>query len=69
MPGKAALHAAQLAAINTVFTPRPNVVAHARSVLDCRAASGEHTPTHQAATTVGATLPVALAGREGRGIG
>lgn len=44
MTGKAALHAEQLAAINAVFTPPPDVVAHARAVMSARAASGTHTP-------------------------
>ena len=44
MTGKAALHAAQLAAINTVFTPGQAAVAHARTVMDARTASGAATP-------------------------
>jgi citrate lyase beta subunit len=44
MTGKAALHAAQLAAINPTFTPPPDAVARARSVMAARAASGTHTP-------------------------
>lgn len=34
MTGKAALHAEQLAAINTIFTPSSDAVTHARSALD-----------------------------------
>jgi (S)-citramalyl-CoA lyase len=33
MTGKAALHAEQLAAISTVFTPSPDAVTHARAVM------------------------------------
>lgn len=44
MTGKAALHAEQLAAINTIFTPPPDAVAHARSIMAACAASGTHTP-------------------------
>jgi len=44
MTGKAALHAEQLAAINAVFTPPPDAVAHARAVIAARTASGAHTP-------------------------
>ena len=44
MTGKAALHAAQLTAINTVFTPAPAAVAHAHAVIDVCAASGTHPP-------------------------
>ena len=59
MTGKAALHADQLAAINTVFTPPPDVVAHAPSVLDARAASGAHTPTLNGHVLEPATLRAA----------
>jgi (S)-citramalyl-CoA lyase len=44
MTGKAALHAEQLAAINTIFTPQPDAVARARSIMAACAASGTHTP-------------------------
>ena len=44
MTGKAALHAEQLAAINTIFTPPPDAVAHARAIMAACAASGTHTP-------------------------
>jgi len=43
MTGKAALHAEQLAAINTVFTPAPDAVARARSVL-AASTNGTHPP-------------------------
>jgi len=40
MTGKAALHAEQLAVISTIFTPAPDVVSHARSVLAAAAGGG-----------------------------
>jgi (S)-citramalyl-CoA lyase len=39
MTGKAALHAEELGAINTIFTPSPEAVTHARSVMAACAAS------------------------------
>ena len=59
MTGKAALHPEQLAAINIVFTPPPEVVAQARSVLDARAVSGAHTPTLNGHVLEPATLRAA----------
>src|SRR6202008_1078735 len=44
MTGKGALHAEQLAAINTIFTPPPEAVEHARAIAAARAAAGTHTP-------------------------
>jgi len=44
MTGKGALHAEQLPVINTIFTPSPDTVAHARAVAAARAASGTNTP-------------------------
>src|SRR4029453_5333418 len=44
MTGKAALHAEQLEAIKTIFTPPPDAVAHARSIMAACGASGTHTP-------------------------
>ena len=44
MTGKGALHAEQLPAINTVFTPAPEAAAHARAIMAARAAAGTHTP-------------------------
>jgi (S)-citramalyl-CoA lyase len=44
MTGKAALHAEQLAAINTIFTPSADAVTRARSVAAARAAVGTSTP-------------------------
>jgi citrate lyase beta subunit len=44
MTGKAALHAEQLAAINTIFTPSPDAVTHARAVMAAAKASGNGTP-------------------------
>ena len=43
MTGKAALHAEQLRTINTVFTPAPEAVARARSVL-AASRNGTHPP-------------------------
>jgi len=44
MTGKGALHAEQLPAINTVFTPAPEAAAHARAIMAARAAAGTHAP-------------------------
>jgi (S)-citramalyl-CoA lyase len=44
MTGKAALAAEQLPVINTIFTPSPDAVAHARSVMAAYAEAGTHTP-------------------------
>lgn len=44
MTGKAALHVEQLAAINTIFTPSPGAVTHARAVLAAAKSSGTSTP-------------------------
>ncbi|HUO09394.1 MAG TPA: CoA ester lyase [Phycisphaerae bacterium] len=44
MTGKAALHPEQLGAINAIFTPAPDAVAHARAVESARAAAGSNTP-------------------------
>src|SRR4029453_17387289 len=44
MTGKAALHAEQLAAINTIFTPPPDAVAHARSIMAACSAAGPPPP-------------------------
>ncbi|WP_369721916.1 CoA ester lyase [Bradyrhizobium sp. LLZ17] len=44
MTGKAALHAEQLAVINTVFTPSPDAVSHARSVVAACNTAGRSAP-------------------------
>jgi (S)-citramalyl-CoA lyase len=44
MTGKAALHAEQLAAINTIFTPSSDAVIRARSVVAACTAAGTSTP-------------------------
>jgi (S)-citramalyl-CoA lyase len=44
MTGKAALHAEQLAAINSIFTPSPDAVTHARAVMAAAKSSGTNTP-------------------------
>jgi len=44
MTAKAALHAEQLAAINTIFAPSPDAVSHARAVMAARAAADAGTP-------------------------
>src|SRR5262249_11899617 len=44
MTGKAALHAEQLPAINAIFTPPADAVAHARSVMAAGAAARPPTP-------------------------
>jgi (S)-citramalyl-CoA lyase len=44
MTGKAALHAEKLAAINAIFTPSPDAVTHARSIMAARAAAGTGIP-------------------------
>jgi (S)-citramalyl-CoA lyase len=43
MTGKAALHAEQLPAINTIFTPSPDAVTHARAVMTAARNSGTST--------------------------
>lgn len=44
MTGKATLHAVELPIINSIFTPSPDSVTHARSVMAARAAAGAGTP-------------------------
>jgi (S)-citramalyl-CoA lyase len=44
MTGKAALRATQLLAINSIFTPAPEAVTHARWVMAARAAANSATP-------------------------
>ena len=44
MTGKAALHSEQLAAINTIFTPSPDAVTHARAVMAASTAAGTGVP-------------------------
>ena len=44
MTGKASLHAEELATINSIFTPSPGAVSHARAVISARAAAGTGTP-------------------------
>jgi len=44
MTAKATLHAEQLAAINSIFTPSPDAVSHARSVMAARVAAGAGAP-------------------------
>jgi len=44
MTGKAARHAEQLAAINTIFTPSTDSITHARAVMAACTAAGDSTP-------------------------
>ena len=44
MTGKASLHAEELATINAIFTPSPDAVTHARSVMAACAAAGTGIP-------------------------
>jgi len=44
MTAKATLHTEQLAAINSIFTPSPDAVSHARHVMAARAAAGAGAP-------------------------
>jgi len=73
MTGKAALHAEQLATINAVFTPAPDAVARARSVL-AASTNGTHPPVlngHvvEPAMVREAERVLAIAGRLGTGSG
>ncbi|HKN10173.1 MAG TPA: CoA ester lyase [Pseudomonadota bacterium] len=44
MTGKATLHAGELEVINSIFTPSPDAVTHARSVMAACASAGTGTP-------------------------